>query len=247
MRVQLLVTCLVDTFFPDTGEAVVRVLERAGCQVACPAGQTCCGQPAHNAGFSRDARAMAAHTVDVFSATRDPVVVPSGSCAEMIVHHYPALLAGDPARAERAAALARRTFELTQFLVDTCGAPPLGSPATGRVAYHASCHGLRGLGIHRQPLHLLDQVEGLERVELREADTCCGFGGLFSVKVPSVSGAMLDRKLTCLAESGADVVATTDVSCLMHMMGAQRRRGAGPVVRHIADLLDPDPPRGRRP
>jgi L-lactate dehydrogenase complex protein LldE len=242
----LLVTCLIDTFFPDTGEAVVRVLERAGCRVSCPAGQTCCGQPAYNGGFTRDARAMAAHTVDVLSTSNDPVVVPSGSCAEMIVHHFPALLGDDPVRASRASALAARTYELTQFLVDACGAPALGATGSGRVAYHASCHGHRGLGIRRQPLHLLEQVSGIERVELREADTCCGFGGLFSVKLPAVSGAMLDRKLTCIAESGADVVVTTDASCLMHMMGAQRRRG-GAVVRHIADVLDAGPPRGDRP
>jgi L-lactate dehydrogenase complex protein LldE len=237
-RIQLLVTCLIDTFFPETGRAVARVLERAGCDVRCPAGQTCCGQPALNGGFAAEARAMAAHTVRVLGADDAPVVVPSGSCAEMIVHHYPRLLGGDPDLSAAARALAARTFELTQFLVDVLGVRDPGAAAGGRVTYHASCHGCRGLGILRQPVTLLERVRGLTLVPLPEQDVCCGFGGLFSVKLPAVSEAMLDRKLACIEESGADLVATTDVSCAMHMAGAARRRGRRFVVRHIAHVLD---------
>lgn len=242
-RIQLLVTCLIDRLFPDTGFAVARVLARHGVTVECPDGQTCCGQPAFNAGALDDARAMARHTVDVLSAREAPVVIPSGSCADMVVHQYPHLLADEPAYADRARALAARTSEFTAFLVDTLGVTDAGAAGTGRLTYHACCHGLRGLGLDRQPQALLAHVTGATTCELAERDVCCGFGGLFSVKLPDVSSAMLARKLDAIEASGADTVVVTDVSCGMHMEGGLHRRGQAIRVRHIADVLAPERPR----
>jgi L-lactate dehydrogenase complex protein LldE len=241
-RVQLLVTCLVDRLFPDTGMAVVRTLERLGVEVDCPAAQTCCGQPAFNAGFVDDARAMARHTIDVFSASPAPVVIPSGSCGDMVIHQYAALLADDPAYAARARDLATRTFEFTRFLVEQLGVTDVGATGAGTVAYHACCHGLRGLDVREQPIALVDAVAGLARVPLPEHDVCCGFGGLFSVKMPDISSAMLARKLDCIEACGARTIAVTDVSCAMHMAGGLHRRGSAIEVKHVADLLDPGEP-----
>jgi L-lactate dehydrogenase complex protein LldE len=239
-RVQLLVTCLVDRLFPDTGLAVVRLLERLGVAVDYPEAQTCCGQPAFNAGFRDDALAMARRTIDVFSANPAPVVIPSGSCGDMVIHQYARLLADDPAYAERARELAGRTYELTQFLVDVLGVTDVGATGRERVAYHACCHGLRGLDIHHEPEALLGQVKGAETVPLAEHDVCCGFGGLFAVKMPDVSSAMLARKLDSIEACGADTIAVTDVSCAMHMAGGLHRRGSRVRVCHIADLLAPE-------
>ncbi len=239
-RVQLLVTCLVDHFSPGTADAVVRVLEREGIDVIVPEGQTCCGQPACNAGARADAVAMARHTIAVLERDPSPVVVPSGSCADMLVHQAPALLAGDPAWSARAAALASRTFEFTQFLVDVLGVTGVPATTRGVLAYHACCHGLRGLGVDAQPRQLLDDVRGATRVPLPEDDTCCGFGGLFAVKLPDISGALLDRKCRQIAASGADTIVVTDVSCAMHMQGGLDRQGRRVRVRHIADVLAED-------
>ena len=235
--VQLLATCLVDHLYPRVGLAVADVLERAGLEVVVPEGQTCCGQPAFNAGCQDEARAMARHTVDVLTRSDAPVVVPSGSCADMLVHHAPALLAGEPDYGLRAAALAGRTYELTQFLVDVLGQVSCGACARDSMTYHPSCHGLRGLGLRAQPLALLDAVDNMDLRPLPDADTCCGFGGLFSVKMSAISGAMLDRKLDAIAASGASTVVATDVSCLMHIAGGLRRRGSSVGVRHLAEVL----------
>lgn len=236
-RVQLFVTCLVDQFFPRTGLAVADVLERLGVEVYVPPGQTCCGQPAFNAGFRDHARAMARQAVDLLERDPAPIVVPSGSCADMLVHQAPEILAEDPVYAPRAAAVAARTFELTQYLVDVLGRADCGACASGSVAYHPSCHGLRGLGVERQPRELLAHVRGLEVRPLEDAETCCGFGGLFAVKMSAISGAMLERKLDHIEASGAATVVATDVSCLMHLAGGLRRRGSRVVARHIADVL----------
>jgi L-lactate dehydrogenase complex protein LldE len=233
----MLVTCLVDHLFPDVGFAAADVLERAGVNVRVPDQQTCCGQPAFNAGCQDEARIMARHTVDVFSRDEAPVVVPSGSCADMVIHQAPQLLADEPAYAERARALAARTYEFTQFLVDVLGHTDCGACAAGSATYHPSCHGLRGLGLAQQPLALLQRVDGLDLRPLPEAETCCGFGGLFAVKMSGISGVMLDRKLAGIEESGAATVIATDVSCLMHIGGGLRRRGSAIKVRHIAEVL----------
>jgi L-lactate dehydrogenase complex protein LldE len=239
-RVQLFVTCLVDRFFPRVGDATAAVLERLGLTVEVPAGQTCCGQPAFNGGFTDEAALMARHTIDVLSRSDAPVVVPSGSCADMIVHRYPELLAHDPEYATRALALAARTYELTQFLVDVLGRTDLGASGTGRLAYHPSCHGLRGMGLRTQPMALLQHVAGAEVVPLADAESCCGFGGLFSVRMAPISGAMLTQKLNGIETSGAATVVATDVSCLMHIEGGLRRRGSSVRTRHVAEVLSGD-------
>jgi L-lactate dehydrogenase complex protein LldE len=235
-RVQLLVTCLVDHFHPEAAEAAVLLLERAGLAVEVPEDQTCCGQPAFNAGGRVDATAMARHTVEVFSRSDAPVVIPSGSCADMLVHHAPMLLAADPTFGPLARALAARTFELSEFLVDVLGVPPPAIAGDERLTYHACCHGLRGLGVDAQPRHLLGEA-GDRLVPLAEADTCCGFGGLFAVKLPDISGAMLDRKCRQIAATGAETVVVTDVSCAMHRQGGLDREGRSTRVRHIAEVL----------
>jgi L-lactate dehydrogenase complex protein LldE len=236
--VQLFVTCLVDQFYPDVGFAVVEILEKLGLTVEFPQGQTCCGQPAFNGGFWDDARAMARHTIDILSRSEAPVVIPSGSCGDMIIHHYPEILAGDPVYASQATELAGRTYEFTQFLVDELGVTDLGAHASGCLAYHASCHGLRGLGIDEQPRRLLENVTGIERKQLAGADECCGFGGLFAVKMGDISGAIMQRKLDNIEASGADTIVGTDVSCLMHISGGLHRRGSKVRVKHVAEVLN---------
>jgi len=239
-RVQLFATCLVDRLFPEVGLSAATVLERAGYEVHVPEGQTCCGQPAFNGGFHAEAREMARYTVDLLARDESPIVVPSGSCADMLIHHAPALLAGDAETARRAGQVAARTYEFTQFLVDVAGVTSCGGCLDRPATYHPSCHGLRGLGLERQPLALLDGVEGIELRPLGEAETCCGFGGLFAVKMDAISGSMLDRKLEAIAATGARVVVGTDVSCLMHIGGGLHRRGSAVETRHIAEVLASD-------
>ncbi len=235
-RVQLVVTCLVDALAPQVGRATLAVLENSGCRVDYPEGQTCCGQPAFNVGLTDQAREMAAHTLDVLDDTEGPIVIPSGSCSQMIVHHYVELFEGTD-RADQAERVAARTRELTQFLVDDLGADLSVSCDGCTVAYHYSCHGLRGLGLQAQADRLL---EGVERVELEDDKECCGFGGLFSVEMPAISAAIMDEKLNRVEASGADILVGGDVSCLMHLEGGLRRRGSKVVVRHIAELLAGD-------
>lgn len=231
--VQLIVTCLVDALMPHVGRAALSALEAAGCEVEFPEDQTCCGQPAFNVGLTDQAREMSAHTLDLLDATEGPIVLPSGSCAEMIVHHYPELFAGTE-REEQAKRVAARTRELTQFLVDDLDAKVVASCGDCTVAFHYSCHGLRGLGLDGQADQLLESVQ---RADLEGDKECCGFGGLFSVEMPSVSAAIMDEKLDRIEASGADVLVGGDVSCLMHLEGGLRRRGSTIEVRHIAELL----------
>ena len=233
MPVQLFVTCLVDALHPEVGEATVDVLEAAGQAVEFPVDQTCCGQPAFNAGFRDESRQMAARTVAVLDATEGPIVIPSGSCATFLVHHAPELLAGTE-HADAAKSVADRCRELSQFLVDDLDSDQRAS-AEGKVVYHPSCHGLRYLGISDQPAALLD---GVDRADLGdEAEVCCGFGGLFSVEMPQVSAAMLDRKLDAIEAAGGAVVCGGDVSCLMHLEGGMRRRNPDVRFAHFAELL----------
>jgi L-lactate dehydrogenase complex protein LldE len=238
--VQLFVTCLVDGIFPEVGEAVVTVLERAGCTVDFPMDQTCCGQPAFNTGLEEDARRMASYTVGVLDRTTGPVVVPSGSCSDMLIHHAPKLLADDPAESAAASRVARRVRELTTFLVDDLGVTELGARCHRQAVYHPSCHGLRNLGLRGQAEALLDRVAGLNRSLLPNAEECCGFGGLFSVEMPEVSAAMMKSKIDRVESTGADLLVGGDVSCLMHLAGGLHRRGSPIEVRHIAQVLAGD-------
>lgn len=265
VRVALFPTCLVDLYFPAVGEATVRLLRRCGCRVDYPPGQACCGQPAWNAGHPAEARRMAAALVRALSGA-DYVVTPSGSCAGMVRAQYPALFAGDPggaaggasaatsaggasaaaaapatsALAAAARALAARTYELSEFLVRVLGVDlrALGARWSGTVAYHASCHMTRELGVWEEPLTLLRQVEGLELRPLERPDLCCGFGGTFSVKLPEVAVAMADDKLDDVRQTGADCLVSADAGCLMHLAGRIRRSTGAPRVMHLAELLE---------
>ena len=236
--VQLLVTCMVDAICPQVGTAVKTILNKNGCQVEFPGHQTCCGQPAFNAGFLQQARAMARHTIDVFTNTVGPIVVPSGSCTDMIVHHYPELLKSDPVYSSKAKRLSERTFEFTQFLVDKLSLKNVGAKYNDRATYHPCCHGLRNLNLVAQPSTLLDNVKDIEQVELSCAEECCGFGGLFSIRMSEISGAMLEKKLNHVEETGANVLIAGDVGCIIHMQGGLRRRGSNIQVKHIAEILN---------
>jgi L-lactate dehydrogenase complex protein LldE len=236
--IQLFVTCIIDTLYPESAAAVVRVLERAGVEVFVPPGQTCCGQPAFNAGMRSEARRIAEHTIRVFEAAPGPIVVPSGSCASMIRHSYPELFAGDIDWLPRIEALAKRTYELTEFLVDELGITDLGARFPGRITYHSSCHQLRELGVDRQPRALLKAIRDAQLVELPHTEECCGFGGVFSVEQPEISTAMLERKITNLEASQASVVVACDAGCITNINSRLHRLGKPQRAVYIADLLD---------
>lgn len=232
----LFVTCLVDQFFPQVGESVVRVLRRLGVRVEFPEGQTCCGQPAFNSGFRREAAAVARNVLALLKESQY-VVVPSGSCASMMRVFYPELFEDDAELARQARELAGRVYEFSEFLVKVLGATEVGAVASGRVTYHPSCHLLRELGVAREPLQLLAGVRGIQFAPLRGDVPCCGFGGTFAVKMAPISEAMLEEKLREIEESGAETVVSCDMSCLMHIGGALARRRPQVRVRHLAELL----------
>ena len=235
---QLMITCILDTLYPETGQSVINILQRLGLSVEFPPGQTCCGQPAFNAGLRDLARPIARHTIEVFESTPGPIVIPSGSCTAMIRHGYGELLSDDGEWLPRAQALAERSYEFTEYLVDVLGVTDAGASYPGVIAYHASCHLLRDLGVEKQPLTLLSAVKDAEIVELQEADECCGFGGVFSVEHPHISAAMQDRKISNIERSQADTIASCDGGCLTNINGGLHRKGKIGCVRHIADILD---------
>jgi len=237
-KVQLFVTCLIEALRPEAGLAVVAVLESLGLEVIVPEGQTCCGQPAFNGGLWDEARPLARHTLDVLSQSNAPIVVPSGSCADMIKHHYVELFADDPQYAQRARDIAARTYEFTQFLVDVLGITDLKAHFKGKITYHPSCHLLRSLGIDHQPRALLKNVQDLEMIDLPNATECCGFGGLFAIKMGDISSAMLQRKLDAIESTGADAVVGCDVSCLLNIGGGLHRRGSKIETKYIAEILE---------
>lgn len=236
--VQLFITCILDSFYPETGEAVVRVLQKAGMNVSFPPGQTCCGQPAFNAGLRNEARKMAIQTIKAFEGYPGPVVIPSGSCAAMIRHSYPELFADDPKWLQGALSLAERSYEFTEFLVDVLGVTDVGASFDGKITYHSSCHLLRSLGVDHQPRALLKAVGKAEFVELPQTSDCCGFGGVFSVEHPEISAAMLERKITSLQACGADIVVSCDAGCITNINGGLHRQNKPQRAIHIADILD---------
>lgn len=236
LHVGLFVTCLVDLFRPSVGFAAVKLLEQAGCAVSVPRLQTCCGQPAHNAGDRKDARVLARRVIDAFEAY-DYVVAPSGSCAGMIREHYPAMFEDEAETAHRAHGLARRTWELVSFLRDVRGVERVDARFTGRVTYHDACSGLRELAIKEQPRRLLRSVAGLDLVELPGAETCCGFGGTFCVKYPEISNRMVEDKSEAVEATGAETLLAGDLGCLLNMAGKLKRRGSAVRVRHVAEVL----------
>ena len=235
LNVGLFVTCLADLFRPTVPFAAARLLEAAGCRVHVPR-QSCCGQPAYNAGDRHDATAIARQVVRAFEGF-DYVVAPSGSCAGMIRRHYPELLKGEPKWAVRAGALAAKTFELTQFLADVVKSKAIEARWDGLATYHDACAGLRELGLKAQPRALLGRVQGLELAELEAAEECCGFGGTFCVKYSEVSTDILDRKVDDIIESKADLLLAGDLGCLLNIAGRLQRRGAEVEVRHVAEVL----------
>jgi L-lactate dehydrogenase complex protein LldE len=235
--IQLFHTCLVNEVDPDVGMAVVSVLERAGVRVEVPLEQTCCGQPAFNAGFHEEARQVARHTLGLLSRTAGPIVVPSGSCGDMLVHQYPVLFQDDPEWLAIARAVAARVREFSQFLSEV--APNgVGGTLDTRVAYHPSCHLLRGLGVSQQPATQLASISGAQSVPFKDQEECCGFGGLFSIKNADISGRMLARKADAIDACGADRVVSCDLGCLMQIGGGLHRRGSPVKVQHLAQLLD---------
>ncbi len=234
--VGLFVTCLVDLLRPSIGFAAVRLLEAAGCRVDAPLSQTCCGQPAYNAGDRADARAIAANTMAAFEPY-DYVVAPSGSCAAMIRVHYPRLFMDDAEKLEQAQALAKKTCELTSFLSDIVKTKEIKAEYNGQATYHDSCSGLREMAIREQPRALLRNVSGLRLIEAEESEACCGFGGLFSVKYPDISASMTDDKVDNLLATGAGLVLGGDLGCLINIAGRLKRRGSNMEVRHVAEVL----------
>ncbi|MFL1375806.1 MULTISPECIES: (Fe-S)-binding protein [unclassified Nocardiopsis] len=236
MRIALFITCVNDTLFPDTGRAVVRLLERLGHEVVFPRDQTCCGQMHYNTGYRRPASRLAVRFVRTFEDA-DAVVVPSGSCAAMIRDNYPRLGDSGSRLSRKVAALTPRVYDLTEFLVDVLGVTDVGAYYPHRVVYHPTCHGLRMLGLGDRPYELLRAVRGLELVELPGATECCGFGGTFAVKNGDVSSAMGADKARHAVETGAEVLCAVDNSCLMHIGGVLSRQRAGMRVAHIAEIL----------
>jgi L-lactate dehydrogenase complex protein LldE len=231
MRIALFVTCVNDLMFPDTGKAVVTVLERLGHRVEFPLEQTCCGQMHANSGNRDEALPLVANFVRTFSAY-DAVVAPSASCVAMVRESYPRL-APSPALD----AVAARTFELSEFLVDRLGVTDVGARFPHRVTYHPTCHGLRMLRLGDKPRQLLSAVAGLTLEPLAGAEECCGFGGTFALKNPGVSGAMLADKCAAVATTGAEYLAAADNSCLTHIGGGLSRSGAGVTPIHYAQIL----------
>jgi L-lactate dehydrogenase complex protein LldE len=236
VNVSLMVTCLGDALFPDVGIATVRLLRRLGVTVDFPAAQTCCGQPHFNSGFHDDARDLARHTIKAFDTGR-PVVAPSGSCAAMVKLEYPELFHDDPAWHARAADLAGRIHELSDFLINVLKVEDVGARFEGKVTYHMACH-LRGLGLFTEPERLLRRVRGLEYLPLERADECCGFGGSFAVRFPGISGAMVNDKVGFIEKSGATAVVATDSGCLLNLAGCLRRRGSAVRALHLAQVLE---------
>ena len=238
MRIALFVTCLADGLFPEVGRATVRLLERLGHEVVFPQAQTCCGQMHTNTGYLREALPLVRRYVDVFEDC-EVVVVPSGSCTGSVRHQH-AMVArrfGDEALARRAEAVAARTFELSELLVDVLGVEDVGAYYPHRVTYHPTCHSLRLLRAGDRPLRLLRHVAGLDLVELPDAEVCCGFGGTFAVKNADTSTAMLADKMRNVLSTRAEVCTAGDSSCLMHIGGGLSRLRTGVRTVHLAEIL----------
>jgi L-lactate dehydrogenase complex protein LldE len=238
VRIALFVTCLADAMFPAVGRATVRLLGRLGHRVEFPQAQTCCGQMHVNTGYLREALPLVRHYVEVFEPF-DVIVAPSGSCTGAVRHQH-AMVArrhGDERLARRAEAVAGRTYELSQLLVDVLGVEDVGAYYPHRVTYHPTCHSLRLLRVGDRPLRLLRKVAGIDLVELADAEVCCGFGGTFALKNADVSTAMLADKMRNVAATGAEVCTAGDSSCLMHIGGGLSRLRAGTTTVHLAQIL----------
>lgn len=236
MNVTLFVTCLVDLFHVNVGKATVELLERLGCTIHFPEAQTCCGQPAYNSGYVKEAKEAMKHMIRTFEHA-EYIVTPSGSCATMF-KEYPHIFKGDGEWEERAKRVADKTYELTQFIVDVLKVEDVGARLEGKATYHTSCHMTRLLGVKDAPFTLLQHVKGLEVVPLPNAHNCCGFGGTFSVKMGPISEQMVDEKIQCIEQVEADYLIGADCGCLMNIGGRIERKGKPIRVMHIAEVLN---------
>ena len=236
--VSLFVTCMVDMLAPQTGMMVVDVLTHLGVSVNFPTGQTCCGQPAFNAGYRQESRQVATHFLQTFKDA-EVIVAPSGSCVAMVRHEYPRLFADDPILQKEAERIAGITWELSEYIVDGLGITDLNArlPQPQTVALHHTCHGLRLLGLKNAAHTLVENIENVTIQDWEHGEICCGFGGLFSVKMADISGAILDKKIAEINISQVDTIITGDISCLTHMNGGMAKNGQHPCVKHIADIL----------
>ena len=237
MKVSFFATCLVDQLYPNIGVSAVKVLRRAGCDVEFDERQTCCGQPAFNTGYRKQARKFAERFIEIFEESdADAIVSPSGSCVAM-VKHFHELFPNDASWRDRADAIAKKTHEFTSFLINVLNVSDLGSTFCGSVTWHDACHGLRELGLKDEPRILLKTLKNAEFVEMPNADACCGFGGTFSVKYPEISVAILDNKIEAINNCGADTVTACDASCLMQIAGRLSRQASTVKAKHIAEIL----------
>jgi len=235
MRVSLFIPCFIDQLYPRVGISVVEVLERLGHQVRFAESVTCCGQPAFNSGFWDESRQVAERAIHAFQ-NAEAVVIPSGSCGAMIRVFYPELFANTPLQSQ-ATALAAKTFEFSEFLVDKLGVTDLGAKFDATVTFHDGCHGLRELNVKTQPRKLLEHVRGLKLAEMNDTATCCGFGGTFAVKFPMISTAMGEAKLSNASGTSAQYIVSNDSSCLMHLQGLIDRQGLPMKTLHLAEVL----------
>lgn len=236
MKVSLFATCMVDLFQGNVGKATVEVLERLGCEIEFPESQICCGQPAYNSGYVEETKKTMKTMIKAFEDA-EYVVSPSGSCAYFF-KEYPEIFQGDPVWEPKARALADKTYELTQFIVDVLKVKDVGAKLEGKATYHPSCHMTRLLGVKTSPIELLKHVKGLELVELPNKELCCGFGGTFSVKMAHISEQMVDEKVQNVEETGADYLVGADAACLMNIGGRMKRLGKDVKVMHIAEVLN---------
>lgn len=236
MKVSLFATCLVDMFQSSVGKATVELLERLGCEIDFPESQICCGQPSYNSGYVQDTKEAMKRTIDTF-IDKEYVVSPSGSCAYML-KEYQHIFAGDPVWEPKAKKLAKKTYELTQFIVDVLKVEDVGARFEANVTYHTSCHMTRLLGVVQAPMTLLKNVKGLKFTELPGKEQCCGFGGTFSVKMSQISEQMVDEKVRHVEETGAEYLIGADAGCLMNIGGRMERQGKKVKVLHIAEVLN---------
>jgi L-lactate dehydrogenase complex protein LldE len=235
MNVQLFIPCFVDQLSPGTGFNMIKVLEKAGCTVSYNSGQTCCGQPAFNAGFWDEAKPVCSKFINDFKGT-DYIVAPSASCVGFVRNYYKKLFDNSSMHQE-AESIGKRLFEFSEFMVKVLKKENIGAVLTGKATYHDSCAGLRECGIKTEPRKLLSNVKGLQLIEMNDVETCCGFGGTFAVKFEAISIAMGEQKVEHALATGADYMISTDHSCLMHLQGYIRHKGYKLKTLHLADVL----------
>ncbi len=236
-KAQFFITCLGDQFYTSTLQNMTRILERFGVEVSFPLEQTCCGQPLFNNGFEGKTRPVALNFLHAFGKSDAPIVAPSGSCASMVKHHYAELFKEGMPEHALALNIASRTFEFTEYLVNMLNVTDVGAVYPHKVTYHATCHYLREMGLKKEAKTLLHEVKGLEFVPLEEEETCCGFGGAFSVTFPEVSRSMMENKVNHILASGADTVVMCEPGCLMNIAGGLQTAGSNIRAMHIIDLL----------